>query len=85
MTTPIRPSAPAAKSVAVSPAADVAPSGAASGIVMESNDAVGTARPADLPSVVYSHPAGIQVETFTGLQPNVAWVDQSAPATAGAH
>lgn len=84
MTNPIRPSAPAAKPVAVPPAADVAPSAAASGISVESNDAVGTARPADLPSVVYSHPAGIQVETFTGLQPNVAWVDQSVPAAAGA-
>lgn len=84
MTNPIRPSAPAAKSVAVPAAADVAPSVAASGITVESNDVVGTARPADLPSIVYTHSAGIQVETFTGLQPNVAWVDQGAPAAAGA-
>ena len=84
MTKPIRPLAPAALHIPVPHVLDVAPNVEASGIAVESNDAVGTARPADLPSVVYSHPAGIQVETFTGLQPNVAWVDQSAPAAAGA-
>lgn len=84
MTNPIRPSAPAAKPAAIPSAADVAPISVAPGISVESNDSVGAARPANLPSVVYSHPAGIQVETFTGLQPNVAWVDPGVPAPAGA-
>jgi hypothetical protein len=95
MTQPIRPSAPAAKPVApiaaVAPpivaapvAADVSSIEVTTGILIESNDVVGAAAPATLDSVVSKHPVGIQVETFLGLQPNVAWVDPNAVVPAEA-
>lgn len=86
MSNPTRPLAPASKPavIAEAPAYDVASIEVTSGITVESNDVVGTARPAALPSVIIDHPVGIQVETFMGLQPDVAWIDPNEPAPAGA-
>lgn len=86
MTNPARPLAPASKPsapvtppiVVEAPEADVASIEVTPGIKVESNDAVGIARPPRLESVTSEHPVGIQVETFLGLQPNVAWADPDA-------
>lgn len=92
MTQPTRPSAPASKPAAEAappivvapPAADVSSIEVTAGITVTSNDVVGIAAPAQPTSVVSDHPVGIQIETFLGLQPNVAWVDPNAAAPAAA-
>lgn len=66
--------------VAEKPAEDVSSIEVTTGIQIETNQAVGTAAPAKLESAVTVHPVGIQIETFLGLQPNVAWVDPNAVA-----
>ncbi len=55
---------------------------AKSGIQVESNDAVEVPNAQKIESVVEDHPAGIQVETFTGVQPNINWVDATAAQAA---
>jgi len=53
------------------------------GIQVQSNDEVQIANAPQIESVVIdNHPAGIRVETFVGIQPNIAWVEKTAEAPA---
>ncbi len=72
MTTPKRPVAPDQVAEA-SPATQI-----------ESNDAVQTNGPAPVDSIITMGPRGTEIETFTGVQENVAWVMPSASAAPGA-
>lgn len=72
MTKPNRPVAPDA-------AADAATAEAPQSIKVETNDAVQSIGSAPVESVIDdSHPAGIVIETFVGLQQGVAWAEPAA-------
>jgi len=63
------------------PTAPASEAPAASGIQVESNDTVSPFDQVKVTSVVEDRGGGLTIETFTGLQPNVDWVETpSAPA-----
>jgi len=72
MTTPKRPVAPDQVAEA-SPATQI-----------ESNDAVQTNGPAPVDSIITMGPMGTEIETFMGVQENVAWAMPSASVAPGA-
>ncbi len=89
MTTPKRPVAPDQVAEA-SPATQIESNdaiqtnGPAPATQIESNDAVQTNGPAPVDSIITMGPRGTEIETFTGVQENVAWVMPSASAAPGA-
>lgn len=72
MTTPKRPAAPGQ-------AAEAPQS-----IQIESNDAVQSISAASVDSVITMGPLGTEIETFMGVQENVAWAMPSASVAPGA-